>query len=40
VIISLGMDNYFKSTTIFYAASSDLAKPSPIGGFEINIDYF
>lgn len=40
IVLSLSMDNYFKSTTTFYAASSDLAKPSPIGGFEINIDYY
>jgi len=40
VIISLGMDNYYKSSTIFYAAHSDLAKPSPIGGFEVKIDYY
>ena len=40
VILSLTMDNYYKTTTIFYAASSDLAKPAPIGGFEIPIDYY
>lgn len=40
VIISLTLDNYYKATTIFYAASSDLAKPAPIGGMEINIDYY
>lgn len=40
VILSLSMDNYYKATTIFYAASSDLAKPAPIGGFEIPIDYY
>lgn len=40
VIISLSMDNYYKSTTTFYAASSDLAKPAPIGGFEINLNYY
>lgn len=40
VIVSLMMDNYYKSTTIFYAASADLAKPSPIGGFEVDIDYY
>ena len=40
VVITLNMDNYFKSTTIFYAASSDLSKPSPIGGFEVDMDYY
>ncbi len=40
ILISLSMDNYFQATTIFYAASSDLAKPAPIGGFEIPMDYY
>lgn len=40
IIISLQMDNYFKATSIFYAASADLAKPAPIGGFEVPIDYY
>lgn len=40
IAVSLNMDNYYKSTTTFYAAHSDLAKPSPIGGFEIDIDYY
>ncbi len=40
IVISLTMKNYFKSSTIFYAASADLAKPAPIGGFEIPIDYY
>ena len=40
VIISLTMDNYYEATTIFYAASSDLAKPAPIGNLEIDIDYY
>jgi uncharacterized protein involved in exopolysaccharide biosynthesis len=40
VIFSLNMDNYYKSTTTFYAAHSDLAKPSPIGGFDVDIDYY
>ncbi len=40
VIISLTLDNYYKATTTFYAASADLAKPAPIGGQEIDIDYY
>ena len=40
VAISLSLDNYYKATTTFYAASSDLAKPAPIGGMEINIEYY
>ncbi len=31
VIISLLLPNYYKSTTIFYAASEDVAKPDPVG---------
>ncbi|WP_235298458.1 GumC domain-containing protein [Portibacter marinus] len=40
IIISLMMDNYYKASTTFYAASSDLAKPAPIGGLEIDIEYY
>lgn len=40
VIVSLQMDDYYKASTIFYAASSDLAKPAPIGGQEVNIEYY
>jgi len=40
VAISLSLDNYYKATSIFYAASSDLAKPAPIGGMEIDIEYY
>jgi tyrosine-protein kinase Etk/Wzc len=36
-IISLMMPNYYKSETIFYAASPDLADPIPIGGQDKNI---
>lgn len=34
VIGSLMMDNYYKSSSIVYAASPTLAKPDPIGGLE------
>jgi len=33
------MDNYYQSTTLFYATSSDLAKPSPIGNKD-NVRYY
>ncbi|MFZ1704124.1 MAG: hypothetical protein WAT79_07235 [Saprospiraceae bacterium] len=36
-IISLLLPNYYKSETIFYAASPDLADPIPIGGQDKNI---
>lgn len=35
--VSLLMPNYYKSETIFYAASPDLADPIPIGGTDKNI---
>ena len=38
--ISLCLDNYYKSTTIFYAASPDLAKPSPVGPVEQDMDFY
>lgn len=31
VIISLLLPNYYKATTIFYAASEDVSKPDPVG---------
>ncbi len=31
VILSLMMDNYYQSSTLFYATNNDLAKPNPIG---------
>ncbi len=31
VIISLFLPNYYQSTTTFYAASSDITKPGPVG---------
>ncbi len=36
-VVSLFMPNYYKSDTIFYAASPDLAEPIPIGGQDKNI---
>lgn len=33
-LISLLMPNYYKATTVFYAASPDLAKPLPVGNVE------
>ena len=39
-IISLTLPNYYKATTIFYAASPDLAKPIPVGPMEKDIDYY
>lgn len=34
VVVSLLLPNYYAASTSFYAASQDLAKPSPIGGQE------
>ena len=31
VIISLFLSNYYQSSTLFYAASQDLAKPASVG---------
>ncbi len=31
VVLSLMMDNYYQSSTLFYATNNDLAKPNPIG---------
>ena len=38
--ISLLLPNYYAASTQFYAASPDLAKPSPIGVAENNIDFY
>lgn len=38
--ISLLLPNYFKSTTVFYPASSDLAKPMLVGNEQINRNYY
>lgn len=40
VVGSLLLPNYYKSTTVFYAASPDLAKPSPIGAMEADQDFY
>lgn len=40
IVISLLMPNFFKSSSVFYAASQDLAKPQPVGGVERDIDYY
>jgi len=33
-LVSLALPNYFRSTTVFYAASPDLANPLPVGSTE------
>lgn len=38
--LSLLLPNYYAAETIFYAASPDLAKPSPIGVNEKKMDYY
>jgi len=38
--LSLLLKNYYKATTIFYPASTDLAKPVPVGGIEDNRNYY
>ncbi len=40
LIICLCLSNYYKSTTIFYPASPDLAKPSPVGPIEKDLDFY
>ena len=40
VIITLCLSNYYKATTIFYAASPDLAKPTPLGEMEGDKDFY
>ncbi|MBL7809444.1 MAG: hypothetical protein JNN28_16615 [Saprospiraceae bacterium] len=41
VVLALRMDNYFQSTTIFYPANQDLAKPELIfGGMNRVTEYF
>lgn len=40
VVISLLLVNQYKSTTIFYAASPDLAKPTPLGANEGEKDFY
>lgn len=38
--ISLLMPNYYKAKTVFYAGSPDLAKPSPVGESDTDIDIY
>lgn len=40
IIGSLLLPNYYQSTTVFYAASPDLAKPSPLGPIESDKDFY
>ena len=40
VVISLLLPNYYESTTIFYAASPDLAKPEVVGVNEKDKEYY
>ncbi len=40
VIISLLLPNYYESSTIFYAASPDLAKPEGVGPIEKDKEYY
>lgn len=40
VVISLTLSNYYQATTIFYAASPDLAKPAPLGPMEGEKDFY
>ncbi len=40
VCLSLTLDNYYQSTTVFYAASPDLAKPTPLGANEGEKDFY
>lgn len=39
VVLSLMMDNYYQSSTLFYATNNDLAKPNPIGNQD-NVRYY
>jgi len=38
--VSLLLPNYYQSTTVFYPASSDLAKPMLVGNEQINRNYY
>ena len=40
VVISLFLDNYYESSTIFYAASPDQALPEPVGTESYDRDYY
>jgi len=39
-VLSLTLDNYYQSSTVFYAASPDLAKPSPLGTNDGEKDFY
>lgn len=40
IICSLLLPNYYQSSTTFYAASPDLAQPTPVGGLERKQEYY
>ncbi|HEB62131.1 MAG TPA: hypothetical protein ENI82_03165 [Bacteroidetes bacterium] len=40
IIIMLMMPDYFKATTVFYAASPDLSKPDPLGNTSVQKKYY
>jgi tyrosine-protein kinase Etk/Wzc len=40
ILVTLSKDNYYMSTTEFYAASPDLAKPEPVGRETGDRDYY
>ncbi len=40
ILVTLTLDNYFMSTTEFYAANPDLAKPEPVGRESGDRDYY
>ena len=40
IIISLFLSDYYQSTTLFYAASEDLAKPAAVGTDLLNRNYY
>ena len=40
IIVSLFLDNYYQSTTVFYSAHADLAKPVPPGGLLKEREYY
>ena len=40
IVISLFLSDYYQSTTLFYAASEDLAKPATVGTDLLSRDYY
>lgn len=40
ILYCLSMDNYYQTTTVFYAANHDLAKPDPLGNMGRNKNYY